>query len=299
MASIVVLTDCAGDSVALAELSLHWATLTGSLPVVLPLPVALMPHEHIETTALASHALLRALEAATLHIGRDPHITGLALNGAPRDGEWPNGVPFCWFKFQSVIITAPFDPQVLRLVRRQLGVSHVELVDIEEVLRAAQAWGERLSDEGVAFIAGQKFRSLWFQPRFTLWLMEGGHDIPSTRLEIPVPVDDELVRVSFTDGFMNGFLNCTASELGFRAGDVVLVPRFGANGEVNERIKVRCVTDFTELELGEPGLILGYTFPMLIVKCGKAAEFFGMTHGQAMNLQIVDKPTYALNGLIH
>lgn len=293
---LIVLSDCLNDSVAAGEISAHWFALTGQFPQLMPLPAALLPEEHIQTTAYASHALYRILRAATQHLGREGHTMGIAINGAPRDGQYPNGVPFCVFRHNGNVITAPFDPQVLRMVRREFGVKHVHLVDVEAVLRASPKWGEKLTEEDIRFITKEKFRSLWFQLRFTLWAMEN-RNMPSTWTEIPIPDDDDQLRISFVDGFDNGFLNKTTEELSLKPGDMVRLPRY-RNGSLVEPLDVLCCTDFSALELGEPGLIIGYGYPMLVVGCGKAAKVFGYTHGQAIELRRL-APAASSNGRAH
>ena len=281
---LLALTDCASDSVATGEIIAHWAALTGEVAAVLPLPIALQPAEQIATTSFASHALYRQLFAASEHLGTPAHPLGMAINAAARDGQYVNGVPFCSFRFGAHVVTAPYNGQVLRMVRRYLGVTHVEVVEIQTVLEAAQRWGDKLSDHSLPFIVNQKFRSLWFQLRYTHWLLEG-RPVPSRQMAVPVPDDDELLRASFIDGFRNVFFNITADELGLSAGNQVYLPRYSRDGRLIEWVDVVCRADFADVALGEPALLVGYGFPMLVIGCDPAAEFFGFRQGQPIELR--------------
>jgi hypothetical protein len=277
-----VLSDCAVDWAARVELGAHWTALTGQELQIEALPPALHPDDHDQTAAYLGHALYRALVASTEHLGRPPHPVSFMTNGAPRDGAYPNGVPFCFFEYGPHQIIAPYNAVALRMVRRYLGVAHVQVTDVETVLRAAMAWGEELTEDDIRFITGQKFRSLWYELRLAVWLHEE-RPVPAETRPIPiVPGDDEPV-LSYYDGFGNAFLGLTGAEAGLRPGDKVVIPRFAEDGLPHEMAKVPCYAELTDVPLGEPGLVVGEDGESFM-SCGSAAEHFRLPAGKAVSL---------------
>lgn len=292
----IYVSDCFHDSDARAQVRARVMALTGLVPGIEKLPIGLLPERQREVAAFTSHLLYRTLMAGTTLLGHPPQQpVGLAINGAPRNGGgWQNGVQFCQFQYRNFYVSGPYDGRVLRHVRRYLPIpgpmptprTHVKVVtDIAAAMLAMRQKGYTFTAAEAREIASDQFRSLLFQPHHLTCIMQGAQ-LPTELREIPVPEDDEQLRIIF-DGFKNGFLNKQRHELGFEPGQVLVLQTFDKHGELVGGEKVACVAHLTDIAIGDTGLVLGspHKFPMLAVGCGKAKKHFRLRQGQAISLE--------------
>ena len=271
---IISLTDCT-DPNAVARQSARLAALFGRTPAILPLSGA-------DPEGTAALTLLDVLRSTEL-LGGAGEPTVILVNIAPRDGHWPNGVPFCYFRVREHLVISTFTPRVLEPLRRYLGVEAVEVTDVREAVQAAaEGWAE-FTPAQVDEIARTQFRSLWYVPLLARWLVDG-RPVPS-RTELLADLADTAdtsVRVAVVDNFGNCKLNLPAEELpGYAAaGSVTVLDR--VSGVTRE---VSCYPRLVDVPRGEPGVITGssgYGFAEFVVRGGSAARLFGLTEGDAL-----------------
>lgn len=263
---ITYLTDCS-DANAQARLTTRLAALFGRSPVLLPLdgPAPL------ESAGLT---LLDVLLSTRL-LGEDGFPTVTLVNVAPRDGRWPNGAPFGWFRHGRHTVFTTYDPVLLDPVRRHLGVSSVSVTDAATVLAAAE-WAS-IGAADAAGLATTQFRSLWYLPLLAKWVLDD-RPVPSSSVELAAPEQPDGVRVALVDNFGNCKLTCTAADLGIVAGDRVAV---GAT-------KVRHHERLSDVPVGVAALVTGSSGPgflELVVNGGSAAAEFGLSAGDVVVVQ--------------
>ena len=268
---IISLTDCT-DPNAVARQSARLAALFGRTPAILPLSGA-------DPEGTAALTLLDVLRSTEL-LGGAGEPTVILVNIAPRDGHWPNGVPFCYFRVREHLVISTFTPRVLEPLRRYLGVEAVEVTDVREAVQAAAAGWAEFTPAQVDEIARTQFRSLWYVPLLARWLVDG-RPVPS-RTEPLAELADTPVRVAVVDNFGNCKLNLPAEELpGYAAaGSVAVLDR--VSGVTRE---VPCYPRLVDVPRGEPGVITGssgYGFAEFVVRGGSAARLFGLTEGDAL-----------------
>ena len=275
---IISLTDCT-DPNAVARQSARLAALFGRTPAILPLSGA-------DPEGTAALTLLDVLRSTEL-LGGAGEPTVILVNIAPRDGHWPNGVPFCYFRVREHLVISTFTPRALEPLRRYLGVDAVEVTDVREAVQAAaEGWAE-FTPAQVDEIARTQFRSLWYVPLLARWLVDG-RPVPSRTEPLADLADTEAasaepsVRVAVVDNFGNCKLNLPAEELpGYAAaGSVAVLDR--ASGATRE---VSCYPRLVDVPRGEPGIITGssgYGFAEFVVRGGSAARLFGLTEGDAL-----------------
>jgi S-adenosylmethionine hydroxide adenosyltransferase-like protein len=275
---IISLTDCT-DPNAVARQSARLAALFGRTPAILPL-------SGTDPEGTAALTLLDVLRSTEL-LGGAGEPTVILVNIAPRDGHWPNGVPFCYFRVREHLVISTFTPRALEPLRRHLGVDAVEVTDVREAVQAAaEGWAE-FTPAQVDEIARTQFRSLWYVPLLARWLVDG-RPVPSRTEPLAELADTEAasaepsVRVAVVDNFGNCKLNLPAEELpGYAAaGSVAVLDR--ASGVTRE---VSCYPRLVDVPRGEPGIITGssgYGFAEFVVRGGSAARLFGLTEGDAL-----------------
>lgn len=161
---VISLTDCA-DPNALARQSARIAALFGATPSVLPLAGP-------DPEGVAALTLLDLLRATDL-VGGPTHPAVVLVNIAPRDGHWPNGAPFCYFRHREHLVISTLNPRVLAPLSTFLGLTEVHVTDVREVLEAAAAQWAELAPAEVEEIARTQFRSLWYVPLLARWLVDG------------------------------------------------------------------------------------------------------------------------------
>lgn len=278
---VIALTDCA-DPNALARQSARIAALFGTAPSILPLTGP-------DPEGAAALTLLDLLRATGL-TGAPAHPAVVLVNIAPRDGRWPNGAPFCWFRFGGHLVITTLSERVLAPVAEYLGVERVHVTDVREAVTAAAAqWAELSSDE-VEEIVRTQFRSLWYVPLLARWLVDG-HPVPAR--EHPIgqaqaqtqaheegapSAPDGGVRVAVVDNFGNCKLDRPAAALPGYADGGRLTVTVGAG----QRIQVRCFDRLPDVPYGEPGITTGSSgvgFAELVVRGGSAADRFGLREG--------------------
>ena len=273
---IISLTDCT-DPNAVARQSARLAALFGRTPTVLPLCGA----DPEGTTALTLLDVLRSTEL----LGGAGEPTVILVNIAPRDGHWPNGVPFCYFRVREHLVVSTLNPRVLEPLRRHLGVEAVEATDVREVVEAAAAGWAEFTPAQVDEIARTQFRSLWYVPLLARWLVDG-RPVPSRTNALTGELTGADVgaepRVAVVDNFGNCKLDLPAEELpGYAAaGTVPVYDR--ESGVVRE---VSCYPRLVDVPRGEAGVITGssgYGFAELVVRGGSAARLFGLREGDAL-----------------
>ena len=130
---IISLTDCT-DPNAVARLSARVAALFGHSPTVVPLAGA-------DPQGTAALTLLDVLRAGGELLGVAGRPTVVLVNIAPRDGHWPNGVPFCHFRYGGHLVISTLNERVLEPLPRHLGVTQVQVTDVREAVEAAAAAG--------------------------------------------------------------------------------------------------------------------------------------------------------------
>ena len=277
---IISLTDCT-DPNAVARQSARLAALFGRTPTVLPLCGA-------DPEGTAALTLLDVLRSTEL-LGGAGEPTVILVNIAPRDGHWPNGVPFCYFRVREHLVVSTLNPRVLEPLRRHLGVEAVEATDVREVVEAAAAGWAEFTPAQVDEIARTQFRSLWYVPLLARWLVDG-RPVPSRTNALTGELTGELTgadvgaepRVAVVDNFGNCKLDLPAEELpGYAAaGTVPVYDR--ESGVVRE---VSCYPRLVDVPRGEAGVITGssgYGFAELVVRGGSAARLFGLREGDAL-----------------
>ena len=268
---VVCLTDC-HDPNATARLGARIATLFGQAPVMVPLA----------GTSVSTSAALTLLDTllATGRLGCQPYPITVLVNIAPRDGQWPNGAPFCYFRYGQHLVVSTFSPEVFALVRTHLGVDRVYVTDIDEAVRAADgAWATFAPGE-VDHIVQTQFRSLWYLPLLARWVCDG-RPVPVVQTPIDAPDQMDGAVVAVVDNFGNCKLNRSATEIGFVAGSTRKVATY-RDGWADGRREVSCYQHLREVPVGEAGLIVGssgHDFVELVVGCGSAAETFGLVVG--------------------
>jgi hypothetical protein len=248
------------------------AALFGSTPTVLPLGGA-------DPEGTAALTLLDVLRATDL-LGGAGEPTVVLVNIAPRDGHWPNGVPFCYFRVREHLVISTLNPRVLAPLRRYLGVEAVEVTDVRETLEAAAAGWAEFTPAQVDEIARTQFRSLWYVPLLARWLVDG-RPVPA-RTEALADGLESAPRVAVVDNIGNCKLDVPAEQLpGYAAGGGVPV----LDRETGLTIDVLCYPRLVDVPRGEPGIITGssgYGFAELVIRGGSAARLFGLREGDAL-----------------
>jgi hypothetical protein len=266
---IISLTDCC-DPNAVARQSARLAALFGRTPTVLPLAGP-------DPEGLAALTLLDVLRATDL-LGGAGEPTVVLVNIAPRDGHWPNGVPFCHFRYRDHLVVSTLSPRVLEPVRRHLGVDAVEVTDVRETLEAAAAQWAEFTPAEVDEIARTQFRSLWYVPLLARWLVDA-RPVPARTEPLAAPASGPRpVRVAVVDNFGNCKLDAPAAELpGYGArGQCALTDRGGVTHAVP------CYDRLPDVPAGRPGIVTGSSglgFAELVVRGGSAAARFGLREG--------------------
>ncbi|HEY3558580.1 MAG TPA: SAM hydroxide adenosyltransferase [Kribbella sp.] len=269
MSPITYLTDCY-DGNARARLSTRIGALFGQSPTI-------VAADGPDPESFAALTLLDCLIATSL-LGEDGHPTITLVNIAPRDGVWPNGVPFCFFRYGAHLVASTFNARVLSLVRRELGIEHVHVTDIHEAVTAANSWaGFGAAD--VEQIAGTQFRSLWYLPLLAKWIADG-RPVPSTETAVPeLPGDEPVVTV------VDNFGNCKLDRrLDLAPGEALTVARRNDNG-TTELVDVTCYPHLTAVPRNTPGIVPGSSgtgFTELVIRGGSAAEAFGLRPGDPL-----------------
>ncbi len=268
---VISLTDCT-DPNAVARQTARLAALFGSTPAVLPLCGA-------DPEGTAALTLLDVLRATQL-LGGAGEPTVILVNIAPRDGHWPNGVPFCYFRVGEHLVISTFNARVLAPLRRHLGVESVEVTDVREALNAAAAGWAEFSEAQVDEIARTQFRRRWYVPLLARWLVDG-RPVPS-RTEHIAEHAESAPRVAVVDNFGNCKLDVPAEQLpGYAVGGSI--PVF--DRETGLTVDVPCYSRLVDVPRDEPGIITGssgYGFAELVIRGGSAARLFGLRECDAL-----------------
>jgi hypothetical protein len=268
---VISLTDCT-DPNAVARQTARLAALFGSTPTVLPLCGA----DPEGTAALTLLDLVRSTQL----LGGAGEPTVILVNIAPRDGHWPNGVPFCYFRVGEHLVISTLNARVLAPLRRYLGVESVEVTDVREALNAAAGGWAEFTEAQVDEIARTQFRSLWYVPLLARWLVDG-RPVPS-RNELIAEDAESAPRVAVVDNFGNCKLDVPAERLpGYAAGGSLPV----LDRETGSTVDVPCYSRLVDVPRGEPGIITGssgYGFAELVIRGGSAARLFGLREGDAL-----------------
>jgi S-adenosyl-l-methionine hydroxide adenosyltransferase len=281
---IISLTDCT-DPNAVARLSARLAALFGHNPTILPLAGA-------DPEGTAALTLLDVLRSGGELLGGAGRPTVVLVNIAPRDGHWPNGVPFCYFRHGEHLVISTLNPRVLEPLRRHLGVTQVQVTDVREVVEAAAVGWADLRPAEIEEIVRTQFRSLWYAPLLARWLVDA-RPVPAHTETVAASEDDRArerpdgpeslgglaARVAVVDNFGNCKLDLPAEALaGYAAGnDIAVFDQISGS-----RHEVRCYPRLVDVPRGEPGLITGssgFGFAELVVRGGSAARLFGLREG--------------------
>ncbi|MEU8843733.1 SAM hydroxide adenosyltransferase [Streptomyces roseus] len=268
---VVSLTDCA-DPNALARQSARIAALFGATPTVVPL-------DGPDPEGAAALTLLDLLRSTDLTGGPTQPLVVL-VNIAPRDGHWPNGVPFCYFRHGQHLVISTLSNRVLAPLANYLGLAEVQVTDVREVLEAGAAGWADLAPAEVEEMVRTQFRSLWYVPLLARWLADG-RPVPAE----PAPVRSlaaQDVRVAVVDNFGNCKLDRPAAELPGYEGTGATARLTVHNRRERRSVTVRCYDRLPDVPLGEPGITVGSSgvgFAELVVRGGSAAELFGLSQG--------------------
>ncbi|MFF0269673.1 SAM hydroxide adenosyltransferase [Kribbella sp. NPDC004536] len=267
---ITYITDC-HDGNARARLSTRIGALFGQAPTI-------VAADGPDPESFAALTLLDCLISLEL-LGEEGHPTITLLNIAPRDGVWPNGVPFCFFSYGKHLVVSTFNARVLSLVRRELGVEKVHVTDIREAVTAAG-----FDPAGVEKIAGTQFRSLWYLPLLAKWVADG-RIVPATETAVP-----ELVRTEPVVAHVDNFGNCKLDrDLGLIPGTTLSVAQRNDDGSTT-LVDVTCYPHLTAVPRNTPGIVPGSSgtgFTELVIRGGSAAAAFGLRPGDPV-LEPVD-----------
>lgn len=265
MYPITYVTDCF-DGNARARLSTRIGALFGQSPTI-------VAADGPDPESFAALTLLDCLQSLDL-LGEDGHPTITLLNIAPRDGIWPNGVPFCFFWYGKHLVASTFNARVLSLVRRELGIEHVQVTDIRTAVTAA---GFDTAD--VEQIADTQFRSLWYLPLLAKWVADG-RTVPFVETAVPHVLDGDP-GVTVVDNFGNCKLD-RRLELSF--GGTLPVAQRNDDGSTTI-VDVTCYPHLTAVPRNAPGIVPGSSgngFTELVIRGGSAAETFGLQPGDTV-----------------
>jgi S-adenosyl-l-methionine hydroxide adenosyltransferase len=264
---VTVLTDCFDDN-ARARTSARISALFGAAPTMSAL-------RGPAPEATASLTLLDVL-GSVAHLGEQAPPTITILNIAPRDGRWPNGAPFCFFRHGPHLVISTLSLRSLALVSRYLGVRAVQTTDVRTVLDAAAANWATLTTHEIDLITTSQFRSLWYVPLLTKWLADG-RDVPAATTPL-AQTDDDAAEVCVVDNFGNCKLNRTPEELGAGPGSSVKV----RDHRIDSFIEVPFLNRLSDVPAGETALIVGssaFGLAELVVAGGSAAARLGLHEG--------------------
>jgi hypothetical protein len=267
MYPITYITDCS-DNNARARLGTRIGALFGQSPTI-------VAADGPDPESFAALTLLDCLRS-TESLGEQGFPTITLVNIAPRDGQWPNGVPFCYFHYGRHLVASTFNARVLSLVRRELNISEVQVTDIREVVESAG-----LGAAEVRSIAETQFRSLWYLPLLAKWVSDDRR-VPSTATAVPITRTDEPT-VSVIDNFGNCKFDCGPDAIGFAVGDSLPVAGRTPSGTIT-LTDVTCYPHLTAVPHGTPGLIPGSSgtnFIELVIRGASAAAAFGLQPGDA------------------
>ncbi|MEU8222073.1 hypothetical protein [Kribbella sp. NPDC048915] len=265
MYPITYITDCF-DGNARARLSTRIGALFGQSPTI-------VAADGPDPESFAALTLLDCL-LSTDALGEDGHPTVILVNIAPRDGVWPNGVPFCFFFSGKHLVASTFNAGVLSLVRRELGIDTVYVTDIRAAVTAAG-----FAADEVDKIAGTQFRSLWYLPLLAKWVVDG-RDVPAIATAVPEVADDEPT-VAVVDNFGNCKLD---RNLDLDFGGTLPVARRNEDGSTTV-VEVTCYPHLTAVPRNAPGLVPGSSgngFTELVIRGGSAAAEFGLRPGDLL-----------------
>jgi hypothetical protein len=124
-------------------------------------------------------------------------------NVAPRNGgakKWPNGTPFCWFRYKKILVLASIDGLTLSLAKKLGLTGEVNVLDVQGSLdRFIGAGCLEEADKGRILMT--QFRSYDFLPLAAAFLARG-NDLPGERLDIG-EIPDAPGAVWWIDSFGN------------------------------------------------------------------------------------------------
>lgn len=272
MYPITYITDCF-DGNARARLSTRIGALFGQSPTI-------VAADGPDPETFAALTLLDCL-LATSALGEDGHPTITLVNIAPRDGVWPNGVPFCYFWHGKHLVATTFNARVLSLVRRELGIDRVDVTDIREAVTAA---GHPPAE--IEKIAGTQFRSLWYLPLLAKWVVDG-RIVPAVETAVPEILDEDPV-VAVVDNFGNCKLD---RSLDLVPGDTLTVAQRNHDGSTTI-VDVTCYPHLIAVPRNTPGIIPGSSgtgFTELVIRGGSAADAFGLQPGEPLSISVAEK----------
>ena len=202
----------------------------------------------------------------------------ILVNVAPRHGQgkkWPNGTPFAYFYYRQTLVVCTIQGYTLSLVKKLGLVSHVNLLDVPQVITEMVNEGHlkpKLKDH----IIKTQFRSYEFSPRVARWITQG----------IPVPfeqyslenIDDVPALISFIDNFGNCVTTLLPEDIDFTPGKPVMT-RVG---------ELTCYERLKDVPNDESGLIIGSwgiedkRFLAIVVQGKSAKNHFNLEVGQEL-----------------
>jgi hypothetical protein len=237
-----IITDCA-DNNARSRQQLRFSRLFGVQPTFHGV-------DKVAPDLEAAGNLIDQLDALT-NLPKSANGTAavVLVNVAPRGDKvrehWDNGVPFCCFKVNGILVVSTYSQLILGMVVSKGLASSVELFDIPTVTAAAVEWGE-ITPEQAGRINHTQFRSLEFLPLVAYWLTQK-RPVPSTACSIEAR-NDVHGKVWAVDNFGNAKTTLVANDIAFEEGKQVKL----ADGSV-----ATCYRRLADVPTAETALVLG------------------------------------------
>lgn len=258
--TITLITDCY-DANAAGRQSVRLSGLFNITPTIIGV------HSDLE----AAGNLIDALDAAEDRPGV------FIVNVAPRNGKakkWPNGTPFCYFRYRQSLIISSVDGLALSLAKKLGIVTTLRVLDIPtacEAMITEGALDATLADT----IRTTQFRSFEFLPRVAHFLSNNqdivGEDWPISN------ITDAPQAIWWIDNFGNAKTTLFGTELkqtnGLIETCVGLLPVYQHLSQVPDGM--------TALTEGSSGLGT-QRFIELVIQGESVAKKYGLASGQLL-----------------
>jgi hypothetical protein len=192
---VTIINDCRDDNAAGRQLTRAHA-LFGA-PATLIGVGSVIEDAHGQSDLEAAGNLVDVLDAGE---GKEGVVL---VNVAPRHAgakRWPNGTPFCYFRYGETLVLASIDGLTLSLAKKLGLLEDVTVFDVQGASAVFAQAGIVAPEEAVR-IAGSQFRSFDILPRAALAFTRGV-DVPGELLPLS-EISDAPRGVWFVDGFGN------------------------------------------------------------------------------------------------
>lgn len=204
------------------------------------------------------------------------------VNVAPRHkgshiggSVWPNGTPFCYFKYKETVIVATIDGLTLSLVKKLELVNEVHLMDVAVVAQDMKQKG-LITEEEAHYLPLSQFRSFDFSPRVAVALLEGY--IPPSEPYSITQIPQAPKEVWWIDNFGNAKTTLLPEEISFTVG-----------GKAETALGTfTCYEQLAHVPKDEVGLTIGSSglggkrFVELVIQGGRASDQLGLMVGDLL-----------------